>query len=143
MVSVGEIGAMQDALNAYVDSINRAKSARDQLTAFDMPSEYDRMNRIVSDMVANLDKFKARRNDLINAADTDHEAILQFVTDLRKLAGDIKLPEAMRTEAHSNDVATITGTALVNTAKDLSIGFGITATVAVVGVILYLVIKGK
>lgn len=143
MLTIGEIKSMQDALTAYVGRIDRTKAARAQLGIFDPPSEYDRFNTIVADQVANLDKFKARRNDLINAEPSDHEAVLQFVTDLRALAADDTLPAAMRREAASNDVANIVGGAVKDTVSDIGFGIGISIPVLMIGALLFLVATGK
>lgn len=82
-----------------------------------------RAQAVITAQQENLTRFYDRRNELIQAEPSDHEAVLAFVESLRRIAGS-DLPQAMAAEREANTLQAIAGGAVVETGKDVARGVG-------------------
>lgn len=140
MLTLKEIESMEGALKAHVAYVAAIRREYEKTSRLDLLSDArKRAKEILDTAVTNQTRFTSRRNDLINQEPSDHEAVLDFVTQVRKLAGST-LPKLIDEERRASSTTRIVGGALVDTAKDVKLSFSIGLPLALVAVGLYFAI---
>lgn len=139
MVSPGEIAALEGALNSYRAYAQRLADVAADASLFSLLGSGARMSQIAEDAWQNVERFRERRDELVTAEPTDHEAITAYVEAIAHATGT-DLARAMAAEVQATDPARFVAAVAGDTASDVRRGLTFTGAALAVAGLLYLLL---
>jgi hypothetical protein len=133
MITAGELAALSRALASYEAFSARLRAVADDASFFSLLGTSARMEAIADEAAANVERFRARRDELVQQDPTDHEAIAAYVEAVAHATGT-PLVAAMAAEVQATDPARFVAAVASDTADTVAAGLRLGAgTLAIAG----------